>query len=73
MKHLPVAWPIVDNPNSLFLHVPSKAFPGEKTLACPKCKGTNIWMVGKNLRGEGVAYVECRNPDCGFRAIKKEH
>jgi hypothetical protein len=64
-------WPIVENPNALFPRVPSKAFPGETTLSCPECGGTNIWMVGPNLLGQGPSYVECRNPDCKFRAFEK--
>jgi len=58
------------NPNACFDRADSTAFPGEKTLACPDCHSTNIWMVGKNLRGEGTAYTECRA--CGFRVCQKE-
>jgi hypothetical protein len=34
--------------------VPSKAFPGEQTLACPRCKSTNVTMtVRYPIRGSG--------------------
>jgi hypothetical protein len=62
-----------ENPNDFFDRVPSKAFPREETLACPHCKGTDVWLIGKNLLGQGVNKTECRNPDCGYTVVLLEH
>jgi hypothetical protein len=58
----------MEKQQEIFLSVPSKTFPNERTLSCPKCAGTDVTLQGKNLLGQGVNKTTCNS--CGFTVIE---
>lgn len=46
----------------------------EQVAGCPECDG-ELWYIhvdGKTQSLLGITALECANPECGYKAVKKD-